>query len=257
MAMKSDQIDSIGPLEKTPTMSRRVAEYLARLIAGGSLRPGEKLPGETALAQRLGVSRPTLREALGVLRAKGLVEVRPRSGTYVTSALAGGGPSAVGELVAVDPTKIWELLEIRKVVDTAAAALAASRRTPADLIRLAELRQSVRNLGGHSLIRRGEGGKAYARFFAFIAQASHNTLFSHLLSWVSTTLRHLLPYSRDRLAGRPESGPVIMDQIQAIAQAIEDGDPDRARRLTMEHLEYLEKALREVHALQPPVVIGG
>ncbi len=247
LAMKSDQINSIGPLEKTPTMSRRVADYLSRLVADGTLKPGEKLPGETALAQRLGVSRPTLREALGVLQVKGLLEVRPRSGTYVTSAVDGGGGNVVDELVAVDPTKIWELLEIRKVVDTEAAALAARRRNPADLARLDEIMQSVRNLGGQDLIRRSEGGKAYARFFAFLAHATHNTLYSHLMSWVSSTLRHLVPYSRQRLSGKPEIGDAILGHIVAIARSVEDSDPQAARRTTLEHLEFLEKALRELH----------
>lgn len=248
LAMKSDQINSIGPLEKTPTMSRRVADYLSRLIADGTLKPGEKLPGETALAQRLGVSRPTLREALGVLQVKGLLEVRPRSGTYVTSAMDSGSGNVVGELVAVDPTKIWELLEIRRVVDTEAAALAARRRNPADLARLDEIMRSVRDIGGQDLIRRGEGGKAYARFFAFLAHATHNTLYSHLMSWVSSTLRHLLPYSRQRLSNKPETGEAILEHIVAIAKSVQDSDPAAARRLTMEHLDYLEKALREVHS---------
>ena len=111
--MKSDQFPKIRSKGQAPNAVSRVAEHLVRLIGDGLLAPGAKLPGETVLARRLGVSRPTLREAISVLKGRGLVEVRPRSGTFVTSALSRQGMDAIEDLLAVDPEKVWDLIEIR------------------------------------------------------------------------------------------------------------------------------------------------
>ncbi len=225
-------------------MAQRVAEHLARLIADGTLGPGERLPGEPELARRLGVSRPTLREALGMLHARRLVEVRPRSGTYVASALPAEAVGAVAELVAIDPAKIWELLEIRRLVDGETAALAARRRTPADLARLRELASSVAALDGEALLRDEEGGRAYSRFFAQLARATHNTLLAHLVESIFRTLRAALPYSRARLAAQPAAGATIRTQLLAIMDAVAEGDDRAARERTSAHLAFVERALR-------------
>jgi GntR family transcriptional repressor for pyruvate dehydrogenase complex len=225
-------------------VARRIADHLAKLIADGLLVSGEKLPGETLLARRLGVSRPTLREALGVLEARGLVEVRPRSGTYVASAVADREVSAVAELAAVDPEKLFELVEIRKVVDPAAAALAARNRGPADVERFHALRDAARDLAGEDLVRHREGGRLYAGFFRTLAQATGNTLFAHLVEWVGRAIEDALPSSRARLAGRPEVAVRFRAQLEAILDAVEAGDADRARQSTTDHLEDLDRTLR-------------
>ncbi len=242
--MKSDQFFGIPPVAPRGTMAQRVAEHLARLIADGTLAPGDRLPGEPELARRLGVSRPTLREALGMLHARRLVEVRPRSGTFVASALPAEAVGAVLELVTVDPTKIWELLEIRRLVDGEVAALAARRRTPSDLARLEELATSVASFAGDALVRREEGGRAYARFFAHLARATHNTLLAHLVESVFRTLRSALPYSRARLASQASAGDTIRTQLLMIMEAVAAGDPDAARACTVTHLDFVERALR-------------
>ena len=103
--VKSDQFSRIRDLDSKTSVSSQVADHLSRLIADGLLSPGDKLPGETVLSRRLGVSRPTLREALGVLSARGLVEVRPRSGTYVCSVIPNEVVKAIDDLLTVDPAK--------------------------------------------------------------------------------------------------------------------------------------------------------
>ena len=86
--VKSDQFSKMRGFDANASVSAQVADHLTRLISDGLLAPGDKLPGETVLSRRLGVSRPTLREALGVLAARQLVEVRPRSGKGVGAKLA-------------------------------------------------------------------------------------------------------------------------------------------------------------------------
>jgi len=244
--MRSDQLFRIPPVAPSRSVSRRISDHLAQLIADGLLAAGEKLPGETLLARRLGVSRPTLREALGVLEARGLVEVRPRSGTYVASALAAREVSTVAGLAAVDPEKLFELVEIRKVVDPAVAALAAVHRREADLERLHELRDEARGLDAVELMRSRLGGRLYAEFFKTLAQASGNTLFAHLVEWVGRAIDDALPLSRTRLQVRPEVAAKYRAQLETILDAVETGDADAARREMADHLADLDQTLRRL-----------
>lgn len=244
--MKSDQFLPLRSIDTSASVSSQVADHLARLIADGLLSPGDKLPGETVLARRLGVSRPTLREALGVLSTRGLVEVRPRSGTYVCSIIPSDVVKAIDDLLAVDPRKLWELLEVRRVVDVAAAAMAAERRSDRDLEELEQIAASVAEFDGVSLLWRGEGMRAYTRFFAVLARSTGNTLFSHLAGSVGNMLGNALRFSRGRFASRPEAAEAIRDQINAILEAVSQSAPHTARHATLAHLDYVERTLREL-----------
>lgn len=248
------KLAKIKPQERPPTVTRQVAEHLARLIASGVLRPGEKLPGEALLAERLGVSRPTLREALGLLQGRGLVTIRPRSGTYVHKPEASQSEGLLEALLHVDASRLWELLEIRKIIDPAAAALAARRHTPADLARMRELLATVRGLSGERLIRGDHAARVYGRFFSLLAQGSHNELFSRLVETLAGMLRDALAYSRLRLAGRPESAESIRGHLEEILAAVERGDGDEAHTATVAHLEFVEAQLREIEAGRPSAV---
>jgi GntR family transcriptional repressor for pyruvate dehydrogenase complex len=235
----------IRPIERNPKLTRKVSEYIARLIADGDFHVGERLPSEVRLADMLKVSRPTVREALGTLEARGLVEIRPRSGVYVSSAVPEEEQGAMAELVAVDPDKIWELLEIRKIMDSEGAALAAGRRNDEDLKRLCDLAREVEAIDSDAFLRREAGGKAYVRFFTLLAAATHNTLYLHMKDTIDRLVRNALPASRMRLARFPEAGETIKAQLAAIMEAIESGDAASARRRVVIHLDYLERVLRK------------
>ncbi len=235
----------IRPIERNPRLTRKVSEYIGHLIADGELRVGEKLPSESRLAAMLEVSRPTVREALGALEARGLLEIRPRSGVYVASAVPEREHDAMAELVAVDPDKIWELLEIRKIMDSEGAALAARRRKAGDLEKLRALAREVEAIDSDAFLRREAGGKAYVRFFTLLAGATHNTLFPHMKDAIDRLVRNALPASRLRLARFPRAGETIQAQLAGIMDAIEGGDARNARRRVVAHLDYLERLLRE------------
>ncbi|MEW5764925.1 MAG: FadR/GntR family transcriptional regulator [Acidobacteriota bacterium] len=233
----------IRPLERRPKLSRQAGEYLARLISEGALKAGDRLPSESALARQLGVSRPTVREAIGALEARGLVEVRPRSGVFVTAALSLDDPEGIQEMIAVDPARLWDLLEIRKIIDAEGAALAAERRTPEDIRSLRALAEEALGHSAENLVRRETGGKAYVAFFSLLAAATHNTLFDHLRKSIDRLVQNALPASRLRLRGHPEAGEAIRLQLLSVLDAVEAGAPSRARRAVRIHLEYLEQVL--------------
>lgn len=234
----------LARLNRSVNLAAMAEDAIVALIAEGSVLPGERLPSEKDLALELGVSRPTVRQALGALAAKGMVEARPRSGTYVRSAVPAGNPEAILGLIEVDPGKIWELLEIRRVIDAEAAALAAKRRSVLHLSALRDLAREVEGLGPEGLIRHKAGGRAYVRFFSLIAASTGNTLFEHLRETIDSLVRGALPASRSRLARIPGSGAGIHRELLAILEAIEKGDPALARRRVVGHINGLENLLR-------------
>lgn len=226
------------------TAAGRVARELTQRIADGSLAPGSKLPGETVLARRLGVSRPTLREAIRTLAARGLLEVRPRSGTYVAPALPGLPVASVVVVVAADPSRFWELLEVRRMVDVAAAELAARRRTSADLAGFGGLATSLRKATGA-----GPGGLdawwgSYVRFFTLLAGATHNTLVTHLAAGVTRSVGDAAPAGLLQALARPRPASAVAAQLLAIYRAVEAGDPEAAREAAEAHLDFFELTLR-------------
>lgn len=122
------------------SLARHAADHLKALIASGSLAPGDRLPPERELAVRLGVSRPTLREAVGALVIIGLLESRQGAGTFVSrtadEATATGSPNAPTVSIDIDENPEGRLFELRLLLEPTAAELAASRISDAALVRL-------------------------------------------------------------------------------------------------------------------------
>lgn len=236
----------IQPRHRPPSVTRQVADHLARLIAAGTLKPGEKLPGETVLARRFEVSRPTVRQALGLLKERDLLEVRPRSGTYVRRPGEGQAAELLDDLLSLDLQELWELLEIRRILDPEMAALAARRCDTRDLDELRELLAPLEGDAGDRLIHRERSARTYGRFFALLARSTHNDLVLHLTETLGGMLRDALAYSRLRLAARPAAAEAIRDHLQQIVAAVAEGDADAAREATARHLGYVETTLREI-----------
>ena len=154
--------------------------------------PGERLPSEKELALELGVSRPTVRQALGALAARGMVEARPRSGTYVRSAVpaeTAKRSSASSRWTPERSGSFWKsgasLTPRRPPWPRGAAARSNSRPFGISPERW--------RLGPEGLIRHKAGGRAYVRFFSLIAAATGNTLFEHLRETIDRLVRGALP----------------------------------------------------------------
>jgi GntR family transcriptional repressor for pyruvate dehydrogenase complex len=238
----------IRPQDRPPSVMRQVADHLARLIASGALAPGERLPGETVLAHRLGVSRPTVHEALQELKDHGLLEIRPRSGTYVREPEPGEAGHLLEGLLRLERRDLWEVLEIRRILDPETAALAARRRTSEDLVELAAIVKPLRDLPGGRLMRRKGAPRTYGRFFARLARATQNRLVTRLTEAVAGMLRDALAYSHFRLTGRPEAVAEIRNHLLEIFDAVERRDDPEARRATAAHVEFVERTLRDIEA---------
>jgi DNA-binding FadR family transcriptional regulator len=211
---------------------RQIAEQLRSLMTSGEFNPGSRLPAERDLAKQLGVSRPSVREALIALEVEGWVEVRTGSGVYVLARSAG---QANGHATQVPATE-WgplELLRARRVIEGEIAALAATQARRRHLQIIAEAIELMR----HD-VERGvsplEGDRA---FHTAVAQASDNAV---LLDTVQTfwDARHGPLF--ERLGGHFESGPVwrlAIAEHEAVLAAIRVRDPGAARSAMQQHMD--------------------
>ena len=129
---------SFPRLERT-SVGLQAAEAIKALILAGDLQPGDALPSERDLAVMLGISRPSLREAIRVLSAMNVLEPRHGGGTYVTSLDPRLLAQPVSFLLQVDPAAFSHLLEVRQVLEVGAARLAAPRITAETLANLQQL----------------------------------------------------------------------------------------------------------------------
>jgi len=124
---------NLTPIQRNVKISQKIVKQIKGIILSGGPQPGDRLPKEQDLSEKLGVSRPTLREALTVLEAVGLIEVRPGEGSIVKSVVPQNIQEPIQDMIDVDPSKVLELFEVRVKIDSEGAGMTAERATDADL----------------------------------------------------------------------------------------------------------------------------
>ncbi|HEV7263352.1 MAG TPA: FCD domain-containing protein [Falsiroseomonas sp.] len=210
---------------------RRIAEQIALMIARGDLPPGSRLPGERELAQRLAVSRPSLREALIALELEGLVEVRGGSGVYVRA------PAPQPHAPDADAPGPFDVLEARLLVEPECAARAARRDPPA---RASVAEAFARLAAARAAGRRDE--EADRGFHQAIAEASGNTALARLVAALWQDQTAPLASRLTDLAVSPARRGDNLAEHAAIASAIAAGDAASARAAMRRHLSAVRRA---------------
>ena len=172
----------------------QVVQELGRLIVGGEIAPGENLPREELLAERMKVSRTALREAMKVLSAKGLIESRQKTGTRVRATLHWNQLDAdvLAWRCASMPTDdfVDKLVEMREIIEPAAAAAAARRRDSDQLDRIAAAYEAMAASND-----REEWSVADLAFHEAVLHATHNELMISLFAVIETALGSYLALS--------------------------------------------------------------
>jgi GntR family transcriptional repressor for pyruvate dehydrogenase complex len=152
--------------------------------------------------------------------------------------------SSIEDLISVDHEKIWELLAVRRLIDSEAAYLAAKNVSKEQKNRFKKIIAVLDKIGVEKILTSKEGGILYSDFFDIMADSTRNTIFLHLRESVTTILTGAFPYSRKQLSTVPGSSKDITKQLMKIYDAIENRDPDAAKAATIEHIDYIEKSLR-------------
>lgn len=234
------------PIEKNVKISQKIVEQVKRIIFEGGLQPGDRLPTEKELAEQLQVSRPTLREALTVLEAIGLIEVRPREGSIVKSLVPQSIQDPIQDMIDVDPMKVLDLFEVRKKIDSEGAAMAAQRATEAELKRIQDYALTLEDrVEEMKSILELEPGKLYQKTFFAIADATHNSVYAHFMKSIWTLLEGAIPYSRRKLHDVPNISERLLKQYREIVDAVIQRKPAQARKAVIRHVDFVGEQLRK------------
>lgn len=130
-------------MSRDSSVAQTVIRELQQLVLFGNARPGDRLPSERAWSEQLGVSRQSVREALRVLEVNGLIERRSRGGTYVGKGDLRQAFLPILLRIRSGEHFIEDIMELRRILEPAAAALAASRATPEQLQHIKEVHRQL------------------------------------------------------------------------------------------------------------------
>ncbi len=208
----------------------QVVEQLRSAITGGEYNVGEKLPTEVELCSRLGVGRSTVREALRVLQAVGLVELRPGRGAFVASTHE-DTPESIARWFAQKRPVLRDIMELREAIEPVAVKLAAARHRTNDLKRLDSVnRRFVEAARVHNVPE-----------LALLDEEFHNTIVdaadNSLLTRVNRLIAKELKDYRVRAFAVPDNVAHAIRPHQQILEAIARRDADAAVAQMTEHLE--------------------
>lgn len=229
-------------------LSDDIVARIETMILEGTLKAGERLPAERMLAEQFGVSRPSLREALQKLVAKGLLISRQGGGTFVTESLGSTFSDPLLQLLENNPEAQRDLLEFRHTLEGSCAYYAALRATEVDQQRLREAFETLQQCYARepSKISRAEEGAADARFHLAIAEASHNAVLLHTIRGLFDLLRrNVVTNIGGMYAQRSETREILMRQHRALFEAIIERRAEDAREISSQHIHYVQEVLSE------------
>ncbi|MBD7938481.1 MULTISPECIES: FadR/GntR family transcriptional regulator [Cytobacillus] len=222
-------------------ISAQVLEQLNEKIKSKEFPPNQPLPSENELAKLFGVSRAPVREALSVLSASGIIESRQ------------GGRSYVKELHLVDMMdrltlqyisleEVFELLELRIIMETEAAALAANRRDSSDL---EKIKKALKGLE-ETLTNPDEVGlQADLDFHKYMIEATKNSFMVGVMDNIGDLYRKAVAFSLKKNLGLQRKRESVYLEHEAIYKAIESQDEENARKAMKSHLQNVRKKLKE------------
>lgn len=226
-----------------PRLSDTVAVELEKRILEGSLKVGDRLPSERDLASELGVSRPSLREALQKLARKGLVETRHGGGTVVTDRLEASFASPWQEMLKGHPLLQSDLLEFRHMLEGEAARLASERATDADIARIGAAYEALD--AAYEKADMKACTDTDVAFHQAIADASHNVLMGHLSASLLRVIHGHVASNLAYLQSRPSQWAQLRAQHRSIWDAVRTRRPDLALQGARSHVEFVRSSMLE------------
>lgn len=225
-------------------LSDQIADRLEGLIADGTLEPGARLPAERPLAERLGVSRPSLREAIQKLASKGLLHTRQGGGTYVSKSLGHGFTDPLLALLKDQPDAEFDTLEVRKELEGVAAFNAATRATESDRERIWSRFNEMAEVQRSSATSIDKL-RVDAAFHQGITESAHNIVLVHFSKAIHEVLETGVNAYLDMFYAEPAFVEKLCYQHRDIVEAIMDKDPGAARDKARFHLEFAFQAFRD------------
>lgn len=228
-------------------LSDTIVEQLETMILEGALKPGEKLPAERTLAEQFGVSRPSLREAIQKLIAKGSLISRQGGGNYISKNFGSSFSDPLLPLLETHPEAHHDLLEFRHTLEADCAYYAALRATDVDRNHLkTTFTELMTCYSNDSKAGRAEEAAADARFHLAIAEASHNVVLLHTMRGLFNLLESSVLANIDGMhVVKEPTRQALIDQHRDLFNAIIQANADDARRIAGNHIRYVQDMLAQ------------
>jgi GntR family transcriptional regulator, transcriptional repressor for pyruvate dehydrogenase complex len=221
-------------------LSQSVVRQIEELILRGILRPGERLPSERDLAEKLGVSRPSLREAIGELAEAGLLASKAGSGVFVAEVLGSAFSPALVRLFATHEEAVFDYIAFRRDMEGLAAERAARLGSATDLQVIDTIFRKME--AAHQKRDPSDEAQLDAAFHMAIIEASHNVIMLHMLRSMFDLLLDGVFYNRQVMFRNRVTREQLLDQHRAMNDAVQARDAVAARRAVEAHLSYVEQA---------------
>ncbi len=235
----------VQPAEK-PEVPREstsfaIARRLEQLILDGTLKPGKRIPSERQLAERLGVSRTIMREALKELRGRGLIQTRQGQGSTVVGLVPKlEASSPLVYLFEDHPRTLFDLLEVRELLEGQAAFLAAERGSDEDLRLITRAFEAMERASAddHDPY---EAARLDHAFHHAICEASHNPVLTHVLQSLMQLMLTSVLASVNNLYHRTAYKEQIDRHHRQIYNAVIGRRPDWARKAATDHIHSIRE----------------
>jgi len=224
-------------------LSTAVVRQMEDLILRGILRPGERLPSERELAERFGVSRPSLRDAFNELQKTGLLVAKAGAGVFVGDVLGSAFSPALRDLMSRHDEAVDDYLTFRRDMEGLAAERAAQFGSETDLQVVQAVFEEMAGLSRGADAT--EEAELDAAFHMSIIEASHNVVMLHMMRSMYALLQEGVFYNRQIMFGQATTRATLLEQHRAINTALQDRDPARARQAVEEHMDFVKACLSD------------
>ncbi|WP_327077831.1 FadR/GntR family transcriptional regulator [Peribacillus frigoritolerans] len=228
---------------KPKKIYEEVSDELYEMIRSGSLKPGEQLDSIQQLAENFQVGRPAIREALSALSSMGLIEIKQGEGTFVKTFDPAIMNHPLSAALLMDQDNIKHLLEVRKILESGTAEVAAKKRTEENLSELKDMLFNMEKVSDDEEL----SDKADISFHVAVANASQNELLITLMNHVSELMTEKMrDIRRAALYSEEMTLKQLYQQHVRIYDAIAAQDEDGARSAMLFHLQSVEESLDRV-----------
>jgi len=222
---------------KIKRIYEEIVEQLLEMISQGELKPGNKLPSERDMAESLGVSRASVREALTALEAIGILYIRPGDGTFVRETSMSETFEPLAMVLEMEQTSGAQMMEVRRVLETELAAMASVRASEDDLKKIEEILTRMKTGTVSEVV------DADVRFHFAIAEATHNTILLRFMNTVADLMHRIIRDKREQLFLSPGKSAEIINEHEDIYWAIKEGNPEKARAAMLKHIDNIQTGI--------------
>jgi GntR family transcriptional repressor for pyruvate dehydrogenase complex len=223
---------------KTSKISDEVYKQIVSLISNGQLKPGDKIPSERELSSEIGISRQSIREALNRAEVMGLIEVRQGEGSFILSSLEGLLKPPLTVIIEKEVERIFDFLEIRKLVEGWCAEKAALEATGEELEDMKEILDKMKKVASKDK----QWEELDLELHLSIAKATHNIIAIHIMDALKVNFSLFFRFTKSMPSS--ERLDVLWHHHYEIIDAIARKDSKVAKQKVVDHLDFIEEKIR-------------